>query len=375
MIGSSRLLRELVALPSVNPAFAVGGGAHTGEGQVAQFIAALAGQVGLEAELREVFPKRPNVLVRLAPQGRMRRRILLAAHTDTVDGAPEQFKPRVATGRLHGRGACDTKGSLAAMWTALANVALSPKRPRATEIVFAGLADEEHAQSGSRALARSGFKAGLAVVGEPTRLRVVTAHKGSLWLKLQTRGKSAHGARPELGRNAVYGMARAVVLLQTSYAKSLRQQRHPLLGQPTVSVGSMAGGTQPNIVPDACIAFADRRTLPGETERGVCGELQALLRAHGLRVAIADSKVAPCLPMETAPGLPLVRQFMASARQTTPAGVDFFCDAGVLAQGGIPSVVFGPGDIAQAHTAREWVSLRAVERAALILTRFLRSLP
>jgi acetylornithine deacetylase/succinyl-diaminopimelate desuccinylase-like protein len=215
----------------------------------------------------------------------------------------------------------------------------------------------------------------LAVVGEPTRLRVVTAHKGNLWLKLQTRGKSAHGARPELGHNAVYDMARAVVLLQTTYAESLRKQRHPLLGQPTISVGSMAGGTQPNIVPDSCVAFADRRTLPGEAEGSVCRQLRRLLRAHGLRVAIADSKVGTCLPLETDPDLPLVRQLTACAGQQAPAGVDFFCDAGVLAQGGIPSVVFGPGDIAQAHTAHEWVSVRALERATLILTRFLRSLP
>jgi len=375
MIESSRLLRELVALPSVNPAFAVGEGARTAEGQVVEFLAAMARQAGLEVEVRKVFPRRPNLLVRLAPRGRMRQRILLAAHTDTVDGAPEQFRPQVRAGRLYGRGACDTKGSLAAMWAALAEAAVSPGRPRATEIVFVGLVDEEHGQSGSRALARSGMRAGLAVVGEPTRLRVVTAHKGNLWLKLQTRGKSAHGARPDLGHNAIHDMARAVALLQTAYAKSLRNRRHPLLGRPTISVGSIAGGTQPNIVPDSCVAFADRRTLPGETERSVCRELRALLRAHGLRVAIADSKVGPCLPLETDPGLPAVRLLMACAGQTAPAGVDFFCDAGVLAQAGIPSVVFGPGDIAQAHTANEWVSLRAVERATLILTRFLRSLP
>jgi acetylornithine deacetylase/succinyl-diaminopimelate desuccinylase-like protein len=375
MIESSRLLRELVALPSVNPAFAVGEGAHTGEGQVVGFLAATARRVGLEVEFHEVFPERPNLLVRLAPRGRMRRRILLAAHMDTVDGGPGQFRPQVKAGRLYGRGACDAKGSLAAMWAALAKVAQSAERPSATEIVFVGLVDEEHAQSGSRALARWGLKAGLAVVGEPTRLRVVTAHKGNLWLKLQTRGKSAHGARPELGHNAVHDMARAVVLLQTTYAKALLLRRHPLLGQPTISVGSIAGGTQPNIVPDSCLAFADRRTLPGETERSVCQELRALLRSHGLRVAIADSKTAPCLPLETDPGLAPVRVLMACAGQTAPAGVDFFCDAGVLAQAGVPSVVFGPGDIAQAHTANEWVSLRAVERATRILTRFLGGLP
>ena len=109
----------------------------------------------------------------------------------------------------------------------------------------------------------SGFKADLAIVGEPTRSQVVTAHKGTLWLELETRGKSAHGSSPELGRNAVHAMARVVDLLETDYAAQLRRRRHPLLGCATVSVGAICGGTQANIVPDRCTILIDRRTLPG----------------------------------------------------------------------------------------------------------------
>src|SRR5438105_654566 len=155
-------------------------------------------------------------------------------------------------GKIFGRGACDTKGSVAAMMTALCELAQGGRRPKETEIVFAGLVDEENGQAGSRALASSGLKADLAIVGEPTRLRAVTAHKGSLWLQLETRGKSAHGARPELGRNAIHQMARIVDVLETEYAKLLRRRRHGLLGHPTVSVGVIQGGTQANIVPDHC---------------------------------------------------------------------------------------------------------------------------
>jgi acetylornithine deacetylase/succinyl-diaminopimelate desuccinylase-like protein len=146
-----------------------------------------------------------------------------------------------------------------------------------------------------------------------------------------------------------------------------------LLGRATINVGSIAGGRQPNIVPDSCVISADRRTLPGETEAGVRREIRDLLRRHGLRATIVDSKNAPCLPMETAATLPLVRQFLRAGGQSGPSGVDFFCDASILAQGGIPSVVFGPGDIAQAHTVNEWIEVRQLEKSTAILENFLRT--
>src|SRR5206468_11275903 len=154
--------------------------------------------------------------------------------------SPGIFDPREKDGRLHGRGACDTKGSVAAMLSALIELASSPQRPGHTEIVFAGLVDEENGQFGSRALVSKGFKADLAIVGEPTQLQVVTAHKGDLWLQLETRGKAAHGSRPDLGHNAVHEMARIVDLVETTYAATLRKRTHSLLGNPTVSVGTIA---------------------------------------------------------------------------------------------------------------------------------------
>ena len=375
MTRTEKLLAELIALPSVNPAFLPASHPHAGEHRVAGFLAAIAARAGLDVEFQKVLPRRANLLARLSPSGRARQTILLAPHLDTVDAAGEdQFAPRVKNGRLFGRGACDTKGSVAAMLTALGEVAKARRRPRETEIVFAGLVDEENAQAGSRALAGSGLRADLAIVGEPTRLQVVTAHKGSLWLQLETRGQAAHGATPELGRNAVHEMARIVDWLETGYAARLRKQRHPLLGHATASVGTIAGGTQANIVPDRCTITVDRRTLPGETESGVRREIAALLQKKNLVAKITNARPVPCLPLETNPKLPLVRQFLRSAGQTRSVGVHYFCDAAVLAQGGIPSVVFGPGDIAQAHTADEWISLASLERGTDLLARFLRSL-
>jgi acetylornithine deacetylase/succinyl-diaminopimelate desuccinylase-like protein len=261
------------------------------------------------------------------------------------------------------------------MLTALFELANSKSRPLETEIVFAGLVDEEHAQAGSRALARSGFKADLAIVGEPTKLQIVTAHKGSLWLELETRGRAAHGATPQFGKNAIHEMARIVDLLETDYAARLRKWKHPLLGAATVNVGTISGGTQPNIVPDRCKITVDRRTLPGETDAGVQREIKKFLAAKNLSAQIADRKLAPALPLETNHKLPLVQKFLKAAGQRKPLGIHFFCDAAILSAGGIPSVVFGPGDVAQAHTVDEWISLSELERGKDLLLKFLKSLP
>jgi acetylornithine deacetylase/succinyl-diaminopimelate desuccinylase-like protein len=377
MSNTAKLLREIIALPSVNPAFLPDNHPHAGEQCVADFLAVTAARAGLEVEFQKVLPNRANIIARLLPPNKTRQRILLAPHLDTVNVAHEsQFSPGTKGGKIYGRGACDTKGSVAAMLTALCDLAKSKSRPRETEIVFAGLIDEENAQAGSRALAKSGLKADLAIVGEPTRLQVVTAHKGSLWLEMETHGRAAHGATPQFGRNAVHEMARIVDWLQTDYAASLkRRRRHPLLGLPTVNVGVICGGTQANIVPDHCTITVDRRTLPGETEASVRREIKKFLQSKNLSAHMADKKLAPALPLETDHKLPLVREFLRSVGQTRPLGVHFFCDAAVLSAGGIPSVVFGPGDVAQAHTADEWISLAQLERAKEMLVRYLKSLP
>ena len=373
MTKTEQLLRELIALPSVNPAFLPARHPHAGERRVAEFLAATAAQAGLDVEFQRVAKGRANLLARLSPRGKVRQRVLLAPHLDTVNATDEQFLPVKRNGRLFGRGACDTKGSVAMMLMALCDLANSRQRPADTEITFAGLVDEEHGQAGSRALVAGGLRADLAIVGEPTRLEVVTAHKGTLWLELETRGKSAHGSWPELGRNAVHAMARIVDLLQTAYAAELRRRRHWLLGCGTVSVGAICGGTQANIVPDRCTILIDRRTLPGETEASVRREFVALLRRKQLKAAFVPKDLPACLPLETDSKLPLVARFLQSVGQRKPVGVRYFCDASVLGHGGIPSVVFGPGDIAQAHTADEWISVAALERGQGLLRRFLES--
>ncbi len=378
MTQTEELLRELIAIPSVNPAFLPATDLRAGEKQVAEFVAALARRAGLEVSFQPVLPGRSNLFAYLKPLRKPRRRLVLAPHFDTVGGEDPSntlFQPRRSRGRLYGRGACDTKGSVAAMLAAVLDLAKSVNRPRETEIIFAGLVDEESGQAGSRALAASGFKADLAIVGEPTRSQVVTAHKGALWLQLETKGKAAHGARPELGRNAIYLMARIVECLETNYAAALRRRKHLLTGRATINVGSIRGGLQPNIVPAECVISIDRRTLPGERPASVIREIRTFLRKRGLTALIRPAQDAPCPPLETKATLPLVQEFLRAAGQKTPCGVDYFSDAAVLAAAGIPSVVFGPGDIAQAHTPDEWIDLKQLEQSRRLLVRFLQSLP
>jgi acetylornithine deacetylase/succinyl-diaminopimelate desuccinylase-like protein len=399
MTRTEKLLAELIALPSVNPAFVPSDGTtarqarqphpFAGEQRVADFLAAVAARAGLEIEFQKVLPGRSNLIARLLPKNKIRQTILLAPHLDTVGADGTKFIPQRKNGRLHGRGACDTKGSVAAMLSALIELAGAKSRPLETEIIFAGLIDEEHAQAGSRALVgqasslsalfqkngRQDACPTLAIVGEPTKLQVVTAHKGSLWLELETRGKAAHGATPQFGKNAIHEMARIVDVLETDYAAQLRKRKHPLLGHATVNVGTISGGTQPNIVPDFCKISIDRRTLPGETDAKVKNEIAALLRAKKLSAKISSAKLAPAVPLETNHKLPLVQKFLKSIGQTKPLGVHFFCDAAILSAGGIPSIVFGPGDVAQAHTVDEWISLSELERGKNLLLRFLNSLP
>jgi acetylornithine deacetylase len=376
MVKATQLLAELIALPSVNPAFLPARHPQAGEGRVAEYLAALGARAGLEIEFQKVLPSRPNVVLRLRPAGKILQTILLAPHLDTVNVAREaQLKPVRRAGRIYGRGACDTKGSVAVMFGALAELAAIKNRPRETEIIFVGLVDEEQGQGGSRFLAQKPFKADLAIVGEPTRLAVATAHKGSVWLEVETRGIAAHGATPWFGDNAVHTMARVVAALETDYAAHLRKKKHPLLGAGTVSVGTIHGGTQTNIVPDECRISVDRRTLPGESEAATRRALGAFLEARKLNAKVANVKLKPCPALETSGRLPLVKQFLGSIRQKRAVGLHYFCDAAVLASGGIPSVVFGPGDIAQAHTADEWIEISQLERGQAMLLQFLKSLP
>ena len=372
----AKLLRNLVAIPSVNPAFLPNEPELTGEERVASYLTDLARKQGFEISRQNVLPGRKNLLVRLKPRGKVKRRIILAPHLDVVPAEGKQFIPRVKNGRLYGRGACDTKGSVAAFFQALLELTKDKYRPSETEILFVGLVDEEYGQSGSRVFGQRGPKADLAIAGEPTQLQVVTAHKGNLWLRFETRGKAAHGATPHLGKSAIHEMARITEALLTEYVEQLKKRTHPLLGHPSINIGTIIGGSQTNVVPERCSIEVDRRTLPGETEKSVYQEINRLLAKRKLKVVNPkECRGVPCPPLETNPNLPAVRQFMKAAKRRKSIGVDYFTDASPIAMGGTPAIVFGPGDIAQAHSADEWIDLNQLDQATAIVLRFLQDQP
>ena len=365
-------LRELIQINSVNPAYESG----APEAGIASYIRRFFTDRGIKVCEQIVFPERPNVLARV-PGRDPSRRVVLEAHMDTagITGMDRPaFEARIGNGRVYGRGACDTKAGLAAMMHAVARVAAGPQPP--CEVLFAATADEEHSYRGVVKLCE-GLQADAAVVSEPTSLRLVRATKGCVRFRVHVRGKAAHSSKPHLGVNAVSHMARLIVALEED-AQQLDRTVHPLLGPATFNIGIIRGGTQVNIVPDSCTIEIDRRLLPGEEPESVWDHYGRLVEACRDTLPGLDATLEPTirdLPLETA-GTARVVQVAAQVLadlglDAEPAGVPYGSDASKLARAGIPSVVFGPGSIDQAHAATEFVSCDEVRQALEFYSRFL----
>ena len=382
-------LKDLVARPSVNPMHGEPG-PECLEGRVTDYLQTTFEKLGLPWARQEVAPGRDNFFSRL--DGDPSCVLLLEAHQDTVpvDGMTiPPFEPTVHDGRLYGRGACDVKGGMTAMIGAIAR--LKAERPNGLPtIVFAGSVNEEHGYDGAAAFDRywkdTGLvprKPDLAVVAEPTALNVVVAHKGQVRWRAHTSGIAVHSAQPERGVNAIYRMSRVIQSIErwaNDVAPTLGKD--PLCGQTTLSVGTVAGGIGVNVVPDQCAIDIDVRVLPGDDPEAV--------RRHVMDHVDADPDVpfdvehdAPFLvglPLAAHGNDDLAEQLVNAVRHETGQGetiaVPFGTDAAQLAADGIPSVVFGPGSIEQAHTKDEWIELKqlaiardALCRAALALRR------
>ena len=370
-----RLLWELVEIPSINPSLECKDADLTGEERIAQFLEGKANSSGIEYRRMKVLPGRENLILRLKPSGKIKRRIMLTPHMDVVPATVDAFNPKIKNNCLFGRGACDTKGSIASFFHAFLRMAKERNRPKNTEIIFVGLVDEEFGQAGSRTLSQKGPKADLAIAGEPTKLKVVSAHKGNLWIKLSTQGKAAHGSTPQHGSNAINYMSPILEALTNEYPKLLSERKHPLLGSPTISVGKIRGGSQPNVVPDSCEIDIDRRTIPGETDESVKKEMKNLFRKLKIKKPeFSATRSVPCPPLDTDSSLPMVQSFLKASNRRKTVGVPYFTDASPISMGGTPALVYGPGSIAQAHAKNEWVCLKEVKQAENTIFRFLANL-
>lgn len=383
MHETTRLLRDLVAIPSVNPMGRPLVGPHLYEGRVTDYLEEFFRQLGAPYLRQDVAePGRQNILAWYdgpSPQ----RVVVLEVHQDTVPTDHMTIDPFGATiegDRLYGRGACDVKAGMASMLHAFATL-VREKAPIPARVVMACTVDEEHTFLGVQKLVRSGWlrEPGLpveAIVAEPTGLNIVDAHKGVVRWAVETRGRSCHSSRPELGENAIYRMASVLPLIE-KYAQGLGTRVHPRLGPATLSVGMIAGGTSVNTVPDRCTIEIDRRLLPGEVPEAASQELDTILRqtlgaefpylSHppGLQMPALGNDLSAALTQRLGQAIDSVVQLHEV--HAVPYGTD----ASTFAGAGIPAVVFGPGDIAQAHTVAEWVSLSEVEKASEILRRYL----
>jgi len=380
----TRLLADLVAIPSVNPMGRPLSGPGYLEAGVTAYLVRWFHDLGVEVERHAIAPGRENLLAWFRSPG-ANRTILFDAHQDTVpvDGMTiPPFTPVVEGGRMYGRGACDIKGGMAAMLAAFARL-VREKPAGAASVVMACTVDEEYTHTGSSRLAVTPHGADLAIVAEPTLLNVVSCHKGAVRWKVRARGVACHSSTPGLGINAIYRMAGVVQTLAAHAAELAASTSDPVLGAPSLSVGRIEGGQSVNIVPDLCEIEIDRRIIPGEQPGDAIGRVEAALREspnglEGLEILPPWVKMPALSPERASEGgwVEPVRDAVASAVGFRPrvTGVPYGTDAGPLSAAGLPSLVFGPGDIAQAHTKDEWVALEQVRLAAEAYFEIARSL-
>jgi acetylornithine deacetylase/succinyl-diaminopimelate desuccinylase family protein len=367
-------LAELISINSVNPAYPGG----PGEAGVAEYVEEFFQQNSIPFEFQPVFEGRPNVIGRLEgePGGPS---LVFEAHMDTASElgmSKPPFQPLRDGNRMYGRGSCDTKAGLAAMMHALKIVRESKVRPRASVWLVAAI-DEEHLYRGVVKFLEKGVRAEGAIVAEPTNLRTVVASKGVLRWRLRTRGRAAHSAKPDLGINAVAKMAKLIGAMEERLTTIFEKRNHPLLGSPTINVGVIHGGLQINQVPDSCTIEVDRRLVPGETKESAYGELESLVTELQEADCELNVEMEPPMvedyPLETSPSERIVQTVLKASQEVAGlaslAGVPYGSDASKLARAGIPSVIFGPGNIDQAHAAEEFVELDQVRLAAEIYAR------
>lgn len=340
------LLRELVAIDSVNPSLVPGG---AGEAALVAHLEEICRAGGLDARVAEAAPGRPN-LVAVVDGRTPGRTLMFCGHSDTVGvaGMASPFVPVEREGRLYGRGAQDMKGGLAAMFGAALQVAASGGLERG-RLVVAAVADEEYASLGADALVKD-WRADAAVIPEPTDLQICTAHKGFAWIRVETRGIAAHGSRPDEGRDAIFRMGRVLAALEQRDRQLGATAPDARLGRASLHASTISGGGEWSTYPDSCVLELERRTVSGEDGSRALAEVQDVLAV--LRQAdpefLGSAMLAfsrPPYVLDPSAELPqlLDRVCRTAGRAAGFASMPFWTDAAILGGAGIPTVLFGPG--------------------------------
>ncbi|MFC4540581.1 M20 family metallopeptidase [Halosolutus amylolyticus] len=335
--------------------------------------------IDYEVTVTDVEPGRPNVVARAGdPDGGS---VLLTGHTDVVpasrdDWNGDPFEPRIVDDRLIGRGTADMKGAIAAQIVAAEAYAADDP---AGEVVLAFAVDEERDGAGTNALVDAGIDADVAILGEPTELDVCTAQKGSVWYRIEIRGERAHAGTPDRATSAATGLGRLLGAIDDLDADRRENTAHDLLSPETVTVTEVESGSAPNVVPGEAVVTVDWRLLPGENGTGdpdsvLSDFLSAVASARGLDVTF--ERIASGRPAEVDPETKPVRVLRRAATEITDRGAvggfDAWTDLPVLAiDGSIPTVLFGPGSITDAHTVEESVPISELHDAARVYRSFL----
>ncbi|QDU78518.1 Acetylornithine deacetylase [Polystyrenella longa] len=385
------LLKQLIAIPSVNPMGQSVSGDIYYETAVTRWLVGLFEERKIPYRVQEVSPGRANVVAVCHAPGATKT-VMLDAHQDTVpvEGMTiPPFEPTEKEGRIYGRGACDVKGGMAAMLSAFLRLTES-EATLPNHVLLSCSCDEEATLGGIQRLADEWSNANdsqsepesllhrspdLAIIAEPTELDVINAHKGVVRWKINVAGRACHSSAPREGESAIYRMGHILRLLE-EYAEQLESERkaHPRLGSATISVGIIKGGSSVNIVPEHCEIEIDRRLIPGEEGLAAQAELHQFLSSHvDFEIIFSEPWVNVPPLSDTENGLlskVLLQTIEPVAGERTSIAVPFGTHASPVAAAGVPAVVFGPGSIDQAHTKDEWIEVKQLEQAAEIYYQF-----
>lgn len=377
------LTRKLISIPS-----------HTAslqrERPLADYLMELFRQEGIDCRLQPADGERCNVIATLPGDG-TGKSLMLNGHMDTVPVADmdDPFGGQIRNGVLYGRGAADMKGGLAAMVYALLLVHRSGIKLNG-DLVLAGVIDEEAAKStGSRIVAQEGPHTDFAIIGEPTALYPVIAHHGIDYFQIDFTGRSAHSSLPKNGANAIYAAADFVTCVREELTPAYERMPHPLTGCPTINAGLITGCARINkgflqgndetfagVVPDEATVYVDVRWTPYQSVAAVQAQLEETVAQVEKKNPGVTGRVSyiplPRPAMEISPDARLTQALLKNTAVVSPQtavaqGVTYFADSGILSGvGGIPSLIFGPGDIAVAHSPNECVEISQLFKAARI---------
>ncbi len=370
------LTRALTRIDSRNPTLAPGA---AGEREIAHTLADLLQWWGFDVTFAHSVPNRPNVLARIGPPNTPA--LMFAGHLDTVGVEGMTHDPLsgdISDGRLYGRGSADMKSGLAAMSSAAKRAfdICSTEGGARRQVVIAAVIDEEYESLGMRALLDSGVRAERAILTEPTRLAICPAHRGFVWLEIEFTGRAAHGSRYDIGIDAIRHAGFVLAGIDALDAGALRERTHELLGRASIHASTITGGIGMSTYPDRCNLRVERRTLPGETKEGVLAEITALCDRVAAQHPDMNASVrlmasqSPSDVPATAPVVKSLQRALEGEGLASPIeGLSAWTDAALLNEAGITAVCFGPGDIALAHAAEEYVPVAEIEKASAVLTR------